>query len=65
MIDDLKVFIKQIADGKTLNINQSEQAFNIIMSGEAQESQIAAFLMGLCLRGETVNEITGLSLIHI
>ncbi len=59
MNDDLSFFISQIAEGRTLNIGEAEQAFNIIMSGEAQESQIGAFLMGLRMRGETVDEITG------
>jgi anthranilate phosphoribosyltransferase len=57
--EDLKIFIGQIAEGKTLSVKEAEQAFNVIMSGDAQESQISAFLMGLRMRGETVAEITG------
>ena len=30
-----------------------------IMTGEATDAQIGAFLMGLRLKGETVDEITG------
>ena len=59
MSDDLKPILGLIADGKTLSADEAESAFNIIMSGDAQESQIGAFLMGLRMRGETVDEITG------
>ncbi len=59
MSDDLKPYIAQISDGKTLSAAEAEAAFNVIMSGEAAESQIGAFLMGLRMRGETVDEITG------
>jgi anthranilate phosphoribosyltransferase len=59
MSGDLKIFIDQIAEGKTLNVDEAEQAFSVIMSGNSQESQIGAFLMGLRMRGETVDEITG------
>lgn len=59
MSDDLKPFLRTIADGKALSADDAEAAFNVIMSGEALESQIGAFLMGLKVRGETVDEITG------
>jgi anthranilate phosphoribosyltransferase len=57
--DDMKSFIGKIADGNTLSEAESESAFDIIMSGEATQAQIGAFLMGLRVRGETVEEITG------
>lgn len=59
MSDNLKPFLSQISEGKTLSAADAEAAFNVIMSGEAAESQIGAFLMGLRMRGETVEEITG------
>ena len=59
MSDDLKPYLSMIADGKTLSVDEAASAFNVIMSGEASESQIGAFLMGLRMRGETVDEITG------
>ncbi|MEO1702079.1 MAG: anthranilate phosphoribosyltransferase [Pseudomonadota bacterium] len=58
-MEDLKGFIATIADGQTLSADESRQAFDVIMSGEATPSQIGAFLMGLRVRGETVDEITG------
>lgn len=56
---DLKKFIKVLADGNTLNVQDSEGAFKIIMSGNATPAQIGGFLMALRVRGETVDELTG------
>jgi anthranilate phosphoribosyltransferase len=57
--DELKPVIAKLADGNTLSESESEKAFGIIMSGRATQAQIGAFLMGLRVRGETVDEITG------
>jgi len=59
MSDTLKPILATVADGASLSVEQSEAAFDIIMSGEATAAQIGAFLMALRVRGETVNEITG------
>jgi anthranilate phosphoribosyltransferase len=59
MSEALKPFLDFIADGNSLSVNQAETAFDIIMSGNASEAQIGAFLMALRVRGETVDEITG------
>src|SRR5438128_3868588 len=56
---DLKPLLAQVAAGRALSESEAEAAFDIIMSGNATPSQIGAFLMGLRVRGETVNEITG------
>ena len=58
-VENIKSLISTVADGATLNEYQAEQAFDIIMSGDATPSQIAGFLMALRVRGETVEEITG------
>jgi len=55
----LKPFLAALAAGQSLSEQDSEQAFAIIMSGGASEAQVGAFLMGLRVRGETVDEITG------
>ena len=59
MSDKLKPLIAKVADGDSLGAEEAETAFNIIMSGDATEAQIGAFLMALRVRGETVDEITG------
>jgi anthranilate phosphoribosyltransferase len=55
----MKDFIAKLATGSTLTELESEAAFSIIMSGDATPAQIGAFLMGLRVRGETTDEITG------
>jgi anthranilate phosphoribosyltransferase len=56
---DLKPLIAKIADGNPLSLDEARTTFDIIMSGNATPSQIGAVLMGLRVRGETVDEITG------
>jgi len=57
--NDLKGLLAVVAAGQALSSEQAEQAFDIMMSGEATPSQIGGFLMALRVRGETVDEITG------
>ncbi len=59
MSDKLKPLLAKVADGTTLSAEEAEAAFDIIMSGQATDAQIGAFLMALRVRGETVDEITG------
>ncbi|MBM3580854.1 MAG: anthranilate phosphoribosyltransferase [Alphaproteobacteria bacterium] len=55
----LKPLLAKVADGKALSEAEAAAAFDIIMSGEATAAQIGGFLMGLRVRGETVEEIAG------
>ena len=59
MSDALKPILAKVAESNSLTTEEAERAFDIIMSGDALESQIGAFLMALRVRGETVDEITG------
>ena len=59
LMADLKPLIAKVALGEALTREEARTAFAIIMSGEATPAQIGAFLMGLRVRGETVDEITG------
>ena len=56
---DLRPLLALVADGTPLDMQQAEEAFDIIMSGDATPAQIGGFLMALRVRGETVDEITG------
>ncbi|MBM3550029.1 MAG: anthranilate phosphoribosyltransferase [Alphaproteobacteria bacterium] len=56
---DLKILIGRVAAGHRLTVAEAETAFDIMMSGNATPSQMGAFLMGLRVRGETVDEIAG------
>ena len=51
--------LNQIANCQDLTENEASQIFEHIMSGEVSDIKIAAFLMGLRVKGETVAEITG------
>lgn len=54
-----KKLLAFVAEGGRLSQAQAEEAFEIIMSGQATASQMGALLMGLRLRGETVDELVG------
>ncbi|TNE65888.1 MAG: anthranilate phosphoribosyltransferase [Alphaproteobacteria bacterium] len=58
-MNDLRPILARLADGARLNLEEAEQAFDIIMSGAADLAQMAAFIMALRLRGEEVDEIVG------
>ena len=58
-MSELKAHIAKVATGKSLSFEEARSAFGVIMSGEATPSQIGGFLMGLRVRGETVEEISG------
>ena len=51
--------LRKVADGETLNENEAADAFALIMSGAVTEAQAGALLMGMRVRGETVEEIAG------
>jgi len=57
--DDLKAIIAKVATGAALTRDEAAKAFDRMMSGEATPSQMGGLLMGLRVRGETVDEITG------
>ena len=56
---DFKSIIGKVATGATLSRDEATSAFDAMMSGEATPSQMGALLMGLRVRGETVDEIAG------
>jgi len=58
-MSDLRPILADLADGAFLTAERAEEAFEIIMSGAADLAQMAAFIMALRVRGETVDEIVG------
>jgi anthranilate phosphoribosyltransferase len=58
-MDEFKALIGKVATGATLTRDEAAHAFDRMMSGDATPSQMGALLMGLRVRGETVEEITG------
>ena len=59
MNEELKPFLVGLSNGTPMSSAESEKAFDIIMSGDAEHAQVGGLLMALRLRGETVEEITG------
>ena len=55
----LKKYIAIASDGKDLTEEEAYSAMNIIMGDAATPAQIAAFLMEMRMKGETIEEITG------
>ena len=55
----LKHILAKLPDGIDLTEKEAEEAMREIMHGNATEAQIAAYLMGLRMKGETIEEITG------
>lgn len=56
---DIKQIIGTLANGETLSRSQTQEAFKIIMAGDATPAQIGAVLMAMRLRGETEEEFAG------
>ena len=48
-----------VTEGQNLTTDQMAAVMNIIMTGEATDAQIGGFLIGLRMKGETIEEITG------
>lgn len=55
----MKETLKKIQSGASLSQEEMTACMRAIMDGTCEEAQIAAFLMGLSMRGETVDEICG------
>ena len=60
---DLKALIGLLAEGRVLTREQATHGFEVMMSGNATPSQMGAFLMGLRVRGETIDEITAAAIV--
>lgn len=59
MANELKRLMQKVAAGAPLDVEEMEAALETMTSGAATPAQMAAFLMALRVRGETVDEITG------
>lgn len=53
----LNKYFKKIYFGQDLTMKESKEAMSVIMDGKATPVEIAAFLVSLHLKGETVDEI--------
>ena len=59
MSEQVRAALARIVEGGTLSLDEATAAMGAVMDGEATASQLAALLMGLRMRGETVDELAG------
>jgi len=58
-MESFKPLIAKVAAGAELSRAEAFEAFEAMLSGDVTPAQIGGFLMGLRVRGESVEEITG------
>ena len=59
----MKEILSKLVAGKDLTKEEAMKAQKMILSGEATQAQIACFLTALRMKGETLDEITGLAMV--
>jgi len=57
----IKEAIQSLVDGQSLTMEQAAQVMEEIMDGQVTPAQFGAFVTGLRIKGETVEEIAGLA----
>jgi len=57
--DALRDALRRLAAGESLTADEAASAFGVVMRGDATAAQTAALLMGLRVKGETAEELTG------
>jgi anthranilate phosphoribosyltransferase len=57
--DAVRAALSTVIDGGTLDRAQAHRAMGAVMDGEATPAQLAALLVALRMRGETVDELAG------
>lgn len=56
---DIQQALSKVAERQDLTTEEMQAVMTQVMTGEATNAQIGAFLMGLRMKGETIEEITG------
>ena len=59
----MKEILSKLVAGNDLTKEEAMKAQKMILSGEATQAQIACFLTALRMKGETLDEITGLAMV--
>ena len=57
----MKEILAKLVAGNDLSVEEAKKAQELILTGQATDAQIAAFLTALRMKGETIDEITGLA----
>lgn len=56
---DMQSAIKTVTENKDLSHDEMKEVMSLIMTGQATASQIGGFLIGLRMKGESIDEISG------
>jgi anthranilate phosphoribosyltransferase len=56
----MKVYLEQLSEQRSFSEEEMKQAVKQLFSEEITDSELAAFLIGLKMKGETIDEIIGL-----
>ena len=59
MSEHVRAALAAVVDGRTLSMDEARAAMGSVMDGEATPAQLAALLVALRMRGETVEELAG------
>ena len=59
MSEAVRAALAAIVEGRSLSIDEARLAMGAVMDGEATPAQLAALLVALRMRGETVEELAG------
>jgi anthranilate phosphoribosyltransferase len=59
MSDQVRAALAAVVDGRSLSLDEARLAMGEVMDGEATPAQLAALLVALRMRGETVDELAG------
>jgi len=59
MSDQVRMALGAVVDGRTLTVDEARDAMGSVMDGEASPALLAALLVALRMRGETVDELAG------
>jgi anthranilate phosphoribosyltransferase len=59
MSDAVRAALAAVVEGRTLDFDEARTAMGSVMDGEATPAQLAALLVALRMRGETIDELAG------
>src|SRR5512144_794274 len=59
MSEIVRAALAGVVEGKTLSLDEAHAAMGAVMDGLATPAQLAALLVALRMRGETVEELAG------
>jgi anthranilate phosphoribosyltransferase len=62
MSEQVRTALAAVIDGGTLSRDEASAAMGAVMDGEATQAQLAALLVALRMRGETVDELAGFAM---